>query len=160
MVPRFVCGAHALNIPFGTSALLDSTQCDECTILRGYPEPLSNTDSIEKWIKHEDKRAIKLDNGKAPISLIPAEFIEGVAQGFAYGGKKYGVNNFRKGLNHSRCLDAAFRHLLAFTRGERFDPESGLAHLFHAGCSLAMLAYMQQHYPELNDIHEQVKDNK
>ena len=59
----------------------------------------------------------KADAGKAPISLIPAEYVLGTAQVFAFGGKKYGLHNFRAGIQHSRCIDAAFRHLLHLGRG-------------------------------------------
>lgn len=97
---------------------------------------------------------IKADDGKAPIHLIPAEFITGVAQAFEFGAKKYGADNFRGGLAHSRILSAAFRHLLAILRGEIVDPESGLLHIYHAGACLAMYAYMWIHKPELNDIFE------
>jgi hypothetical protein len=103
---------------------------------------------------------VKHDTGKPSITLIPSEFIEGTASVFNFGGKKYGLHNYRNGLAHSRCLDAAVRHLLAINRGEEIDPESGLPHVYHASCSIAMYDYMRLHYPELNDIHELVKVKK
>jgi hypothetical protein len=44
---------------------------------------------------------IKHDQGKAPISLVPAVAILGMAKVFAFGAKKYGRHNFRKGMDHS-----------------------------------------------------------
>lgn len=101
---------------------------------------------------------IKHDNGKAPISFIPSEYIEGTAEVFKFGAKKYAAHNYRKGLAHSRLLDAAMRHILAILRGEELDPESGLPHVYHASCSLAMYSYMRIKHPALNDIYELTKE--
>lgn len=87
---------------------------------------------------------IKHDQGKAPISLIPVEAITGEAEVFAFGAQKYGRHNFRKGMDHSRVLDAALRHILAIVNGEDTDPESGKPHWAHARCCLAMYAFYQQ----------------
>jgi hypothetical protein len=84
---------------------------------------------------------IKYDNGKAPISLIPVEAILAEAQAFDYGAKKYAKHNFRLGMDHTRVLDAAMRHILAIVAGEDTDPESGLPHYAHARACLGMYAY-------------------
>lgn len=105
-------------------------------------------------------KGIKYDNGKAPINLIPVDYILGTAKVFEFGGKKYGLHNYRLGLAHSRCLDAAMRHILAILGGEEIDPESGLPHIHHAACSLAMYDYQRIHHPGLNDIHELIKEAK
>ena len=84
---------------------------------------------------------VKHDNGKSPITLIPSIAIAGEADVFAFGAKKYGKWNFKKGMDHSRVLDAALRHILAIADGEDFDPESRLPHWAHARCGLAMYAY-------------------
>ena len=88
-------------------------------------------------------QGVKHDNGKAPISLIPVEAILGEADVFAFGAKKYGKHNFRLGMEHTRVLDAALRHVLAILKGEDVDPESGKPHWAHARCCLAMYAYYQ-----------------
>lgn len=103
---------------------------------------------------------VKNDQGKAPISLIPSEFIIGTAEVFAFGGTKYGLHNYRQGIAWSRLVDAAMRHLLAINAGEWKDTESGLPHLYHTSCCLAMLSYMHTHYPELNDVYELIKERK
>jgi hypothetical protein len=99
----------------------------------------------------------KNDNGKAPISYIPTEFILGTANVFAFGARKYAAHNYRLGLAHSRLLDANIRHVLAILGGEEIDPESGLPHRHHAACSLAMYDYNVIHHPSLNDIYELTK---
>jgi hypothetical protein len=106
---------------------------------------------------------IKHDQGKAPISLVPAVAILGMAKVFAFGAKKYGRHNFRKGMDHSRVLDAAGRHILAIMNGEDTDPESGEPHWAHALCCLAMYAFYatakvgtdDRYKPETGDNNEQ-----
>jgi hypothetical protein len=97
----------------------------------------------------------KFDQGKPSISNIPAEFILGVANVFNFGAQKYGRHNYRQGLAHSRCLDAAARHLLAIMNGEDIDPESGLPHVYHLGCSVAMYDWNRVHHPELDDRYKE-----
>ena len=120
-----------------------------------YYDPNTELADVLKQVKVV---GIKLDAGKPSISLIPSEYINGTAEVFNFGGKKYGLHNYRKGLGHSRCLDAALRHIFAILQGEELDPESGLEHVFHASCSLAMYVYQQRYHPELNDIYEMTKN--
>lgn len=86
---------------------------------------------------------LKFDQDKAPISLIPVVAILAMARVFAKGAKKYGKHNFRLGMDHSRPLDAAIRHILAIINGEDIDPETEEPHWAHALCSIAMYAYMK-----------------
>lgn len=85
---------------------------------------------------------VKFDQGKPPLSLVPGEALEQIAQALAFGAKKYAPHNWRKGFAWSRLLDGCMRHLFAWGRGERHDPESGLSHLAHAG---AMLVFLLTH---------------
>jgi hypothetical protein len=110
---------------------------------------LQNDDNLEwfylarQFELVEASTGIKHDNGKPPISLIPVEAILGEADVFAFGAAKYGKHNFRHGMEHTRLLDAAMRHILAIVKGEDIDVESGKPHWAHARCCLAMYAYYQ-----------------
>ena len=84
-------------------------------------------------------KAKKYDGDKAPITMIPRSAIEAEAMVMKFGAAKYGRDNWRKGMDHTRLLDAAMRHILAVADGEDLDPESGLPHEAHARCCLAML---------------------
>lgn len=90
------------------------------------------------------KKAIKNDEGKPMVGLIPPLPLLEIAKVFTYGVKKYAAHNYMDGggFNYSRLYDAMQRHLLAFWSGEDNDPESGLSHLAHAafGC-LTLLNY-------------------
>lgn len=86
------------------------------------------------------KEGVKHDAGKPPISLISRVALEEEARVMAYGATKYAAHNWRGGMNYSRLLDAALRHVLAFADGEDKDSETGLSHLAHARCCLAFLS--------------------
>ncbi len=87
-------------------------------------------------------KTLKYDSGKPPLSIIPREALEHEARAFGYGANKYGKNNFKLGgIEHSRLIDAALRHIYAYAAKEDNDIESGLNHLGHARANLAMLLY-------------------
>lgn len=85
--------------------------------------------------------AIKHDSAKAPLSMIPLEALAPEAKVFKFGADKYGKSNYKSGMAYSRLLDATLRHVNAFAAGQDLDEESGLSHLAHARCNLAMLLF-------------------
>ena len=91
------------------------------------------------------KEGVKYDLGKPPLSLLPRAALEYEAQVMDFGAKKYGRDNWRLGMDHSRLLDACLRHVVAHVDGEDFDPESGLPHLAHARCCLGFLLHYCSH---------------
>jgi hypothetical protein len=89
------------------------------------------------------------------MELLSHHFIEGVVSTvLAFGAKKYGEHNWRKGISQSRLIGAALRHTFAFLRGEDKDAESGLSHLYHAGCCLMFAAEMLHTRPDLDDRYK------
>lgn len=90
----------------------------------------------------------KHDQGKPIYALIPPEFEEALAKVLTYG-----ANNppGRTEDNWKSCptpvktyYSALRRHLRAFLRGDRIDPDTGESHLAHAGCCLAFLYWFEQ----------------
>ena len=96
------------------------------------------------------KKNDRADN-KPMMSLVEAEFVNKVAAVMTYGAKKYGKFNYRGGLEYTRVLDAALRHIYAYIEGEDKDPESGLCHIGHAGACLNILAYQMKNKGDLDD---------
>ena len=84
-------------------------------------------------------KAVKYDQDKPDLSLVPKSLRESAARAFMYGEQKYSRDNWRKGMKWHRLYSALNRHLDAWWDGEVLDPESGLSHLDHAAASLAML---------------------
>ena len=82
---------------------------------------------------------LKFDDGKPPISLLPAGAVFEVAEVMGFGAKKYSAENWRDVRPGSRYLDAALRHLFAHAGGESLDPETKARHLAHAASCLLIL---------------------
>ncbi|MBD3292991.1 MAG: hypothetical protein GF393_08715 [Armatimonadia bacterium] len=83
--------------------------------------------------------------------LIPPEALRALAEVLTYGARKYGDRNWEQGLDWSRPYAAGQRHLWAWWAREGTDPETGLSHLAHAICNLAMLIHHEQKLDELDD---------
>lgn len=96
----------------------------------------------------------KFDQNKVPMDLLSHKALEEIANVFGFGAKKYARFNYRKGLDYSRIIASAYRHLGAFNSGEDLDPESGLPHLGHLGCCVVMLLDMVREHPELDDRYK------
>lgn len=82
---------------------------------------------------------LKYDDGKADLTLLNRWALEEIAHAFAFGARKYGRYNYRKGMAWTRIAGGALRHINAWVWGENKDPESGLSHLAHAGACVFML---------------------
>lgn len=81
----------------------------------------------------------KDDTEKLPFHLLPPELLEGVASVLDFGAKKYAPRNWEAGMDWSRVFAALQRHMWAWWGGEDKDPETGMSHLYHAGCCIAFL---------------------
>ena len=87
----------------------------------------------------------KDDQGKNRLDLIEPEFIEGVGKVLTFGAEKYEENSWQKVDNaENRYYAAAMRHLLAWRKGEKIDPESGLNHLDHVACNIMFLQHFEK----------------
>lgn len=98
--------------------------------------PQTSTASIT--IEYPDEGR-KDDGGKARHDLIPPELPDAVAKVLAFGANKYGERNWEKGMAWGRPFAALMRHMWAWWRGEKYDAETGMSHLWHAGCCIAFL---------------------
>jgi hypothetical protein len=109
--------------------------------------------------------AIKKDQGKVMMGLLPPLAERRIAEVFTFGAKKYSSWNWQQGFKYSRLMDSLKRHLNAYEMGEDldFDPacegcqkgdclmHSGKSHLANAGCCLMMLIEMSEARPDLDD---------
>ena len=85
-----------------------------------------------------ETKGMKFDAGKLDYTLLPWDGVEEVVKVLEFGAAKYARDNWKK-VESPRYVAAAFRHLVAYARGERFDQETGLSHLAHACCCLLFL---------------------
>lgn len=63
--------------------------------------------------------------GKGIPSLIPPEAIRRMARRFEDGAAKYGRDNWQRGINLSRYVDAIIRHTLAAAEGQDDEDHLG-----------------------------------
>lgn len=99
-----------------------------------------NADQQTKETNPKDR----VGSTKAPLSLVPSTAMTVAALAHADGALKYGAWNWRyAGVRASIYLDAAERHILAWTHGEEVDPDSGVHHLGHALACLNILVDAQ-----------------
>ena len=87
---------------------------------------------------------IKFDQGKVPMHLLPPELLTSVASVLNFGAKKYTARNWELGMDWSRVYSALQRHLWKWWEGESIDEETGMSHLWHAGCCIAFLITYEQ----------------
>jgi hypothetical protein len=85
------------------------------------------------------ERAVKDNKGKPMLALFPMRALQWAGKAFTFGASKYAPYNWAKGLPHSELMDACLRHLTDYWAGEDNDPQSGLPHLAHGLCCIAML---------------------
>lgn len=82
----------------------------------------------------------KFDLGKPEYGLIPPHALHEMVKVLTAGAQKYSRNNWQKvPEGERRYFDAMERHIWAFKRGEKLDPEDNLHHLAHAACCLFFL---------------------
>jgi hypothetical protein len=89
------------------------------------------------------KEGIKHDQGKPDHSLLPPDALVDIIRVYELGVRKYGRDNWRRGLAYSRIFGAIMRHLWAWWKGEEINKEDdNLSHLAQAawGC-LTLLEY-------------------
>lgn len=99
--------------------------------------------------------ALTYDDGKAPLSVLPWAALDEMAFVQAYGHAKYkDFYNYRKGMEVSRNLSCALRHIRDYMSGIDLDAESGRSHLAHA---LTRIAFVLQNMKDGTAIDDRYK---
>ena len=85
-------------------------------------------------------RGTKQDSNKPRWSLLPADTIPEVIDVLEFGAARYSPGNWAHVPDaRTRYYDAMMRHIEAWWRGEKADPDSGKPHLAHACCCILFL---------------------
>jgi len=95
---------------------------------------------------------LKYDDQKVRMDLLDPEALTEMAAVLTYGAQKYDAHNWRKGIVYSRIIAAILRHLFAWIRGERLDPETSRSHLAHVGVNVMFLLWFEKNRPDLDDM--------
>jgi hypothetical protein len=113
-----------------------------------------------RWkIAADTLKAQTYDEGKPPLAQLPWAAVTELSKVQAYGHKKYGdFNNYRKGMEVSRNLSCALRHISEYMEGSNADAESGLNPLAHAMCRIAFVLQNIHDGVALDDRWKKPKD--
>lgn len=96
-------------------------------------------------------KALRYNEGKNMLDLIPPVLIEEIGKILTFGAKKYDKYNYRKGMEWSKCVASLKRHLLSFENGIDYDSESGQLHISHVIVNAMFLLEYYKIYPQGDD---------
>lgn len=89
---------------------------------------------------------VKHDQDKLRWDLLPIEPVESVLRVMMLGSRKYSDDNWMHIEDPlKRYYAAALRHITAWQKGEKIDPESGESHLAHAACCVLFMLWHEKH---------------
>lgn len=97
---------------------------------------------------------IKYDQDKPDMSLISSIALNKLAMVLTAGKHKYAAHNWRKGIEISRLISAAMRHIAAYNGGEDLDYETGLPHIAQAMCNCMFILEFMETKPELDNRYK------
>ena len=105
-----------------------------------------------------DGKALTYDDGKPALAVLPTAALREMSKVQAYGKRKYNdFYNYKKGMELSRNLSCALRHIYEVMDGNDTDPESGCHHLGHA---MTRLAFVMQNIADGTLIDDRFKPAK
>lgn len=107
-----------------------------------------------------DGGGLRYNDGKLPMHLIPVSTEKAIAEVLQAGAKKYAERNWERGFNWSIPYACARRHLMKWWDGEDLDSETGLNHLKHALCNIAMLIEFLDTYKKGDDRPKKLQNAK
>ena len=102
---------------------------------------------------------LKFDDDKVRMDLLCPIAMEELAKVLTFGAKKYSAWNWAKGINTSRLIGAALRHIFAYAKGEDRDPETGLHHIAHAMCCCMFIIGMPHYISGQDDRNTKERKN-
>lgn len=94
-----------------------------------------------------NNQAVKKDNGKPQLNLVPLELLIPFARVREFAVNKYGLNGIEawRSIGEERLFAALLRHSIEYQKDvNAIDQESGLPHAYHIavnGGFLGILAY-------------------
>lgn len=109
-------------------------------------------------------KGLKYDSKKVPLNLLSNYAIEELAKVLQFGAEKYEPWNWAKGIEFSRLIAAAKRHIAEWENRNDIDSESKTNHLANAMCNLMfILDYQKRNLTHLDDrrpINTLISDEK
>lgn len=101
-------------------------------------------------------KAKTYDEGKLPLAWLPWAAIDELSKVQQYGHGKYkDYNNYRRGMEVTRNVSCALRHIRDYLSGCDTDHESGCHPLSHAMCRLAFILQNIKEGVAIDDRYKQ-----
>lgn len=130
--------------------IIDEETVDKLTDYSSIGEGLCNTNELEAtdapFVGKDGSGKNDHADGKLRWDLLPLAEIEDIVRVYTEGAKKYAVNSWQDipdGFN--RYLGATMRHIVAYTKGERFDSDTGCMHLAQVAWNAIAMLYYDKH---------------
>ena len=113
--------------------------------------PIRFTEVRDSGARQEFDSGARRDSqdDKPRFALIPAEPLTRLAMHYTNGAKKYGENNWTKGMPMSRSFESLERHVQAFKAGDVTED-----HLAAVAWNAFALMWYEERMPEMNDLAE------
>lgn len=112
---------------------------------------LSYVEKLDDIGKKLDAQAKRYNSGKLQWTQIDFNSLEELVKVLEYGAKKYGKDNWKKGLPITEIAESLLRHLFAFLDGEDNDKESGESHIGHIMANAMFMNYVHKNKPHFDD---------
>lgn len=127
-------------------------------LLGGFEDATGVSMIAEEKVIITDK-ALRYNDGKPPLDLVPETVVFAIAKVLDAGQKKYTKHNWRKGLSISSQLASLNRHLKKFESPHLgdFDEETKLHEMMMVACNVAMIIDTLVSKPELDDRFSYLK---
>ena len=119
----------------------------------------STIDNIPNGSHHFDSGAVRTKLDDVRFDLISPQALRRLAATYAEGARKYGDNNFRKGMEFSNVINHVITHIFAYLAGDDLEPNTSNHrpgaedHLSHACWGLMTLIEQEKTRPDLNDLY-------
>ena len=97
------------------------------------------------------ERATRHNEGKLRWSLVDFNSFSPMVKVLEFGAKKYGIDNWKKGLYTTQICESMLRHIFAYLDGENLDEDSGLSHIGHIQANSMFLGFMDLKIPQFDD---------
>lgn len=88
---------------------------------------------------------MRFDTGKMRFDLLPPEALVELARIYTMGAIKYDDNNWRKGMDWSKCIGSLERHLNKWKAGQSLDKDTGCHHLAQVAWNALTLMIYEMH---------------
>jgi len=100
-----------------------------------------------------DGGGMRFNKNKIPMDLVPTSLIFETAKVLGKGAEKYAPRNWERGMKWTTVYGCLMRHLFKWASPfhSDLDEETGLSHLSHVACNVAMLIEYSRTCPELDD---------